>query len=138
MPSWSYVEPFWGHVGQSWRQVGPMLGHLGASLGLSWAILGPSWAYVGPMLGPLGAMLGLCWAILGLILCHLGAMLGQGGTPRKFSVTSMLLTSKRTKHRKLQGLGGTRSAAGAGSRIAKATALAGRGLCPSTGPAGPI
>ena len=70
-----------------------MLGHLGAILGLCWAILGHP-----------GAILGLCWAILGRSWGHLGA--------------KCRFLSKSTKHRKLRYI--TWSAAGAGSRIAKA------------------
>ena len=89
-------------------------------LGLCWG--GPSWSHVGPKLG------------------HLGAMLGARGCPSNFLFFRfMLFFSKSQKHRKLLGFSVAehRSAVGAGSRIAKATAF-GRGRCPSTGPAGPI
>ena len=107
-----------GHVGPSWGHLGP-----------SWGHLGPSWSHVGPMLGQLGAQLGPSWGYVG----------ARGVPPQDFFSRFMLFFSKSKKHRKLRGFSVTehRSAAGAGSRIAKATAF-GRGRCRSTGPAGPI
>ena len=114
--------------------LGAMLGLCWAILGLCWAILGLSWAYVGPSWGHVGPKLGHLGA-------HLGPILGlcwSKGPPIFFS-RFMLFLSKSKKHRKLRGFSGAehRSAVGGGSRIAKATAF-GRGLCRSTGPAGPI
>ena len=127
-----------GHLGAMLSRLGVMLGDLWAMLGLGWAILGPCWAILGLCSAIFGAMLDLCRAILELILGHLGAMLAQGGTPPNVFFRFMLFFSKSKKHRKLRGFSGAehRSAVAGGSRIAKATAFD-RGLCRSTGPAGP-
>ena len=132
-----------GHLGAMLSHRGVMLGDLGAMLGLCWAILGlcwailePSWAYVGPSWGHVGPKLGHLGVHLGPSWGYVGA---RGVPPQVFFSRFMLFFSKCQKHRKLRGFVGdyASSAAGAGSRIAKATAF-GRGLCPSTGPAGPI
>ena len=104
---WRYVEPAWGQVGRSWGHVGPMLGHLGAMLGLCWADVGPSWAYVGPSRGHLGPRLG-----------HLGPMLWPSWDEKSVFVEEQK-TAKNAAN-----CGAThRSAAGAGSPIAKASGL---------------
>ena len=73
-----------------------MLGHLGAILGLCWAILGPSGAYVGLILGYVGPS----W-------------------DEKSAFVEEQKTAKNTAN-----CGAThRSAAGAGSPIAKASGL---------------
>ena len=91
-----------------------MLGHLGAMLGPCWAILGPSWAYVGPSRGHLGPRLGH----LGPSWGHLGPMLGPSWGEKSVFVEEQK-TAKNTAN-----CGAThRSAAGAGSPIAKASGL---------------
>ena len=84
-----------------------MLGHLGAMLGLCWAYVGPSWAYVGPSWGHLGPMLG-----------HLGAQLGPSWGEKSVFVEEQK-TAKTTANCGAM----HRSAAGARSRIAKASGL---------------
>ena len=98
--AWRNVDPGSPQLGRGWPYLGLGSPYLGAMLGLCWAILGPCWAHVGHP----GAILGLCWAILGRSWGHLGA--------------KCRFLSKSTKHRKLRYI--TWSAAGAGSRIAKA------------------
>ena len=73
-----------------------MLGHLGPMLGH----LGPSWGHLGPMLGHLGAQLGPSW--------------GEKSVFVKEQKTAKNTANCGTTHR---------SAAGAGSRIAKANGL---------------
>ena len=103
-----------GHFGAMLSQLGVRLGDLGAMLGLCWAILEPCWAYVGRSWGHLGPMLGLCWAILGLILGHVGPSWDE-----KSAFVEEQKTAKNTAN-----CGAThRSAAGAGSPIAKASGL---------------
>ena len=130
-----------GHLGAMLSHLGVMLGDLGAMLGLCWAILGLCWAILGPSWGHLGPS----WSHVGPMLGHLGAHLGpswgyvvaRGYPPIFFDLCCFFSTSR--KHRKLRGFSVSdhRSAVGAGSRIAKATAF-GRGRCRSTAPAGPI
>ena len=110
------------------NQFGAKLGHLGAMLGHLGAML----SQLGVMLGHLGAILGLCGAILGPSWAYVGPFWGAAGAMLGLNV-SFCRRAKNTAN-----YGAThRSAVGGGSRIAKATAF-GRGLCRSTGPAGPI
>ena len=106
----SHLGTMLGHFGAMLSQLGVRLGDLGAMLGLCWAILGPCWAYVGRSWGHLGPMLGLCWAILGLILGHVGPSWDE-----KSAFVEEQKTAKNTAN--------CRAAAGAGSRIAKASGL---------------
>ena len=110
-----------GHLGAMLSHLGVMLGDLGAMLGLCWAILGPcwahvgpSWAYVGPSRGHLGPRLGH----LGPSWGHLGPMLGPSWGEKSVFVEEQK-AAKNTAN-----CGAThRSAAGAGSPIAKASGL---------------
>ena len=127
------LEPAWGHVGRfqpSWSHPGFMLGDLGASwsplgaiLGPSYSHVGPSWGHVGPMLGHRGAMSGLGWAILGLILAHFEAMLGQGVPPIFFFDLCCFCRRAKNTVNYAFFFDEAWSAAGGGSRIAKASGL---------------
>ena len=125
-----HLGAMWGHLGAMLSHRGVMLGDLGAMLDLCWAILGlcwailepswayvgPSWSHVGPMLGHLGAHLGPSWG---------WGYVGARGRPPKIFFPDLCCFCRRAKNTVNYEffLATHRSAAGAGSPIAKASGL---------------